>query len=112
MSIVHTQDSVYYSYYIYDRPVNFTGIASCVDEGRQSKKDNNYISKSTCYYPGGQLNRIYHYRNGNSHGKCIEYYQSGQIKMEFENWNGKQVGLWKWYNDKGEVTQEKDYGPK
>ena len=112
MFITHTNDSILSIVYSYDYPVNFTGVASCIDEGRQNKRDKNYISKSTCYYPGGQLNRIYRYRNGNSHGKCIEYYENGQIKIEFENWSGRQVGVWKWYNDKGELTQEKDYGPK
>lgn len=112
MFITHTTDSIISTIYSYDYPVNFTGVASCVEEGRQNKKDKVYISKSTCYYPSGQLNQIYRYKNGDSHGKSIEYYENGEVKMEFENWNGRQVGLWKWYNDKGELTKEKDFGPK
>ncbi len=112
MEIVYTADSIFSIIYTYDYPVNSTGVASCVEEKRKCKKDNVYISKSTCFYPGGQLNDIVSYKNGYGHGKSIKYYITRQVKMEYENWNGKQVGIWKWYSENGVLTKEIDYGPK
>ena len=81
-----------------------------LDEFDNDKLKKINISLSTYYYENGNIKKVYKYKNGNSHGKCFEYYENGQLAMEFENFEGKQVGLWKWWNEKGELIKEKDYG--
>ena len=81
-------------------------------EYHKANTDKINISFAIYYYPNGQVESFIRYKNGSGHGKSFKYFENGQLKMEYENSNGQQVGLWKWWNDKGELIEQKDYDSK
>jgi len=91
----------YYSYY-------FNGQLSAHEAFWRKKKE----SKQTVtnYYLNGRIQSTGHYRNGNGFGEFVYYYENGQKERELEWGKTGAVGIWKWWNEEGQLTQEKDYG--
>ena len=52
-------------------------------------------------------------KNKNLKGKTYveeEYYNSGKIKSRKNYKDGKKTGTWKWFDEEGNVTNQKEYG--
>ena len=77
-------------------------------EGRLNK-DSERTGLWISYYPDSTKWSESYYVKGKRDGHSVTFYETGGIRYVGEYRNDKQVGEWKFYDEKGEETEVKNY---
>ena len=63
------------------------------------------MTRQLCWYPNGQLERDFNFKNGLSHGSHLMYYDDGRKYIEEIYENGQPIKLLRWFNN-GQLARE------
>lgn len=74
-------------------------------EFKNNRKDGKWIS----YYETGIKWSEGFFKEGLDDGERISYYEDGKIRYKGYYKKGKMTGKWKFYDEKGNFLEEKDY---
>ncbi len=99
-SLVEIKNGVYTEYYPGRKQIKF--------QGEQDNMGNRH-GKWTFYSESGIALSSTHYEHGKKHGASFAKYPNGTLHYMGEYENDKEVGVWKMYDEKGNLTTEKDY---
>ena len=61
------------------------------------------------YYPNGQIEEIWTYRNGKMNGNVLAYFETGILRSEGRMSNDKFIGIWKHYYPDGKIRTIEKY---
>ena len=61
------------------------------------------------YFPSEKLEYIGYRKNGKIHGEYYKYHENGKIMVAGKFRNGYYSGTWKFYDDTGNLVQERRY---
>lgn len=61
------------------------------------------------YYKTGEVWSEGSYVNGRNDGKVTAFYKSGKVKYEGQYNKGKRSGVWKFFNERGDLTETRNY---
>jgi antitoxin component YwqK of YwqJK toxin-antitoxin module len=92
---------------------SFSGPYKSYHENGHLKSEGQYVSgamngKWKFFYRSGNIKEIVHFRNNVENGPFIEYHENGKISAEGTYANELEQGILKIYNEKGELTMQKE----
>ncbi len=61
------------------------------------------------YYKTGEIWSEGSYLKGRNNGPVTAFYKSGKVKYKGQYKNGKRSGVWKFFNERGDLTETKNY---
>tara|TARA_B100000780_G_C21069491_1_gene430264 strand:- start:112 stop:1341 length:1230 start_codon:yes stop_codon:yes gene_type:complete len=59
------------------------------------------------FYANGELKKTLKFKNGKREGEYEEFYENGKVKIEGNFINNKESGIWRFYDQKGNILNEK-----
>ena len=92
----------------------FTGSCLILIENKQNKlksfkRGMRHGVYKTYYFPSEKIEYIGYRKNGKIHGEYNKYHENGQIMVAGKFRNGYYRGTWKFYDDTGNLIQERRY---
>ena len=76
-----------------------------IDNKINENSDSLFIEKDK----DGKITSKCNYKQGMQHGLCQFYYNNGQVKEEGNFYFGKPLGTFKYYNEKGNIEEIREY---
>ena len=95
------KDGVYTEYYPGKKEVKIRGYKNA-----QDKREGKWVY----YSKKGEELSITYFKNGLREGHTIVKRPNGSLNFVGEYREDKMIGIWKFYDEKGNVKREKDYG--
>jgi antitoxin component YwqK of YwqJK toxin-antitoxin module len=97
----------------FDDNGSFSGGYKSYHENGHLKSEGQYINgamngKWKFFYRTGNIKEIVHFQDNVENGPFIEYFENGKISAEGTYANELEQGLLKIYNEKGELTMQKE----
>ena len=96
----------------FDDVGSFSGPYKAYHENGHMKSEGQYVNgamngKWKFFYKSGNIKEILYFKNNVENGPFIEYHENGKISAEGTYQNELEHGLLKIYDDKGELTMQK-----
>lgn len=100
-TLTEIKDGEYIEYYPGKKEVKIKGY-----KNTQDKREGKWVY----YSKNGEELSITYFKNGLREGHTIVKRPNGSLNYVGEYHDDKMVGVWKFYDEKGNVKREKDYG--
>jgi len=100
-TLTEVKDGVYTEYYPGKKEVKIRGYKNA-----QDKREGKWVY----YSKKGEELSITYFKNGLREGHTIVKRPNGSLNFVGEYREDKMIGIWKFYDEKGNVKREKDYG--
>jgi len=100
-ALIELKNGIYTEYYPGRKKIKIQGA-----QNNDKQREGKWVFFSET---GLELSITY-YENGKRTGHSILKYPNGALRYVGEYENDQMIGIWKFYDEKGNLTQEKDYG--
>lgn len=100
-NLIEYKDGIYTEFYPGKKKIKITGA-----QDSNKIRDGKWVMLSET---GKELSVTY-FNKGSREGHSIVKYPNGTIHYVGEYKNNKMIGIWKFYDEKGNLKEEKDYG--
>jgi antitoxin component YwqK of YwqJK toxin-antitoxin module len=100
-ALIEFKNGIYTEYYPGRKKIKIQGA-----QNNEKQREGKWVFFSET---GLELSITY-YKNGKRTGHSIVKYPNGSLRYVGEYENDQMIGVWKFYDEKGNLTQEKDYG--
>lgn len=100
-TLIELKNGIYTEYYPGRKKIKIQGA-----QNNQKQREGKWVF----YSESGLELSITYYENGKRTAHSIVKYPNGTLRYVGEYENDQMIGIWKYYDEKGNLIQEKDYG--
>jgi len=100
-TLIELKNGIYTEYYPGRKKIKIQGA-----QNNQKQREGKWVF----YSESGLELSITYYENGKRTANSIVKYPNGTLRYVGEYENDQMIGVWKYYDEKGNLIQEKDYG--